>query len=389
MKENKRRIVHWDFVTKIILVISFLTIIFSFISPLILTLPAHSEKFNFTNTGPIGDTIGGIMNPFIALAGVFLTFLAFYMQIKANEIQIDQFQKGIKRERNLRILNEKKDLYNRLSLLKIDLKEIQSDIKFKAERLKNYFEKEKEFPFQTNILKRTSTKNYTRILEFDRLGIYNGFGFFLSHKKNWIENFSRLYDVLDFLTEYFHELYNTYNYHSEDIFKKKKSVIENLTTLMDNLTEFMTAFHMERFGGFSDSDFNEADLAKNTIEKYHEIINENYDENNNLIKETDLEKINTEVLKKFITEANMLRNKKMIFDPRLDPILRLAMSITNEMNLIRQNALNFAASIENEYNNLVIDEKDNKSYLTIINEIQSILEEELSKINLEEEEIDN
>jgi len=44
-------------------------------------------KFDFTNTGQIGDTIGGIMGPFIAVAAAILTFLAFWVQFKANEIQ--------------------------------------------------------------------------------------------------------------------------------------------------------------------------------------------------------------------------------------------------------------------------------------------------------------
>lgn len=39
---------------------------------------------DFTSTGPIGDTIGGIMGPFIAVAASILTFLAFWVQFKAN-----------------------------------------------------------------------------------------------------------------------------------------------------------------------------------------------------------------------------------------------------------------------------------------------------------------
>lgn len=48
---------------------------------------------NFLNSGEIGDTIGGIMGPFIAMIAAFLTFLAFWMQYKANKAQSDQFKK--------------------------------------------------------------------------------------------------------------------------------------------------------------------------------------------------------------------------------------------------------------------------------------------------------
>ena len=46
---------------------------------------------NFTNTGPIGDTIGGIMGPFIAIIASGLTFIAFWAQYKANLKQTEQF----------------------------------------------------------------------------------------------------------------------------------------------------------------------------------------------------------------------------------------------------------------------------------------------------------
>lgn len=49
------------------------------------------------NSALIGDTIGGIVGPIIGLFGVILTFLAFYIQYAANNVQrkalfIDQFE---------------------------------------------------------------------------------------------------------------------------------------------------------------------------------------------------------------------------------------------------------------------------------------------------------
>ena len=52
---------------------------------------------DFSTTGEIGDTIGGILGPFIAIAAAILTFLAFWVQFKANEqqksdLQIERFE---------------------------------------------------------------------------------------------------------------------------------------------------------------------------------------------------------------------------------------------------------------------------------------------------------
>jgi hypothetical protein len=68
-----------------------------FILPLIFSLPGLSWM-SFKNTGAIGDTINGIAGPFIALIGATLTFLAFYIQYKANVQQRRQFISELKRQ---------------------------------------------------------------------------------------------------------------------------------------------------------------------------------------------------------------------------------------------------------------------------------------------------
>lgn len=62
------------------------------ITLLILAFPFLFTSFgwfgiNFENTGQIGDTIGGILGPFVAICASILTFFAFWVQYKANEQQ--------------------------------------------------------------------------------------------------------------------------------------------------------------------------------------------------------------------------------------------------------------------------------------------------------------
>ncbi|MDN3694270.1 putative phage abortive infection protein [Chryseobacterium tructae] len=49
----------------------------------------HPTNFDVSTTGQIGDTIRGTTGPFIALLAGFLTFIAFWVQFKAN-IQVQQ-----------------------------------------------------------------------------------------------------------------------------------------------------------------------------------------------------------------------------------------------------------------------------------------------------------
>jgi hypothetical protein len=62
-------------------------IILIFISLYIFTRPAIFPAWDFTSTGQIGDTIGGITGPIINLIGAFLVYISFQAQIEANKIQ--------------------------------------------------------------------------------------------------------------------------------------------------------------------------------------------------------------------------------------------------------------------------------------------------------------
>ncbi|MGV7105779.1 putative phage abortive infection protein [Flavobacterium sp. U410] len=49
--------------------------------------PYHDEKGNLQYLGTFGDLVGGLLNPIIAIPATILTFLAFWVQFKANEQQ--------------------------------------------------------------------------------------------------------------------------------------------------------------------------------------------------------------------------------------------------------------------------------------------------------------
>lgn len=72
-----------DWKSKGLLFLALIFIILSFFAPFLLTRTELSTSPDFDKTGRIADTIGGLMSPFIALAGVVVTGLAFYIQFKA------------------------------------------------------------------------------------------------------------------------------------------------------------------------------------------------------------------------------------------------------------------------------------------------------------------
>lgn len=92
------------------------------------------ERFDFTETGQIGDTIGGVMGPFIAMAGIFLTFVAFLMQVRANEIQREQLHKSF----NMMQFEHKIESLHALQLMHIDVQNAIKDIEVRCDLIDEY-----------------------------------------------------------------------------------------------------------------------------------------------------------------------------------------------------------------------------------------------------------
>lgn len=82
-----------DLIIWLFLFVAFCLVLFSFFAPSLLVAEAKKEDLNFTATGNIGDTIGGLMNPFVAIAGILVTFLAFYIQFSFNKFQVNLFKR--------------------------------------------------------------------------------------------------------------------------------------------------------------------------------------------------------------------------------------------------------------------------------------------------------
>ncbi|MDX2189377.1 MAG: putative phage abortive infection protein [Bacteroidota bacterium] len=84
---NDKEFVKW----LIIAIISFLIVL---TLPFILHFPNpfNETAFDFSNSGNIGDTIGGVTAPFIGIILALLTFAAFWVQYRTNQEQFNQFE---------------------------------------------------------------------------------------------------------------------------------------------------------------------------------------------------------------------------------------------------------------------------------------------------------
>lgn len=205
-------------VSIILTIISLLLIIFACLAPLIFT--QCNSLVDFTNTGQIGDTIGGTMGPIVALAGVFMTFIAFLMQVDANKIQSCQLRKSF----NLGRLENKIESRNALQLMSVDINVMIKDVDAVCERIDKFYIAIKEKPTGDIPFFFTPKQSRLRYTSINRNLVYNAFATFMEAEES-LDDFRRIYTLMDFYSEGLDILYsNIYKPYTDDIMEIKKKI---------------------------------------------------------------------------------------------------------------------------------------------------------------------
>ena len=204
------------------------------------------DRLDFTKTGQIGDTIGGVMGPFIAMAGVFLTFVAFLMQVRANEIQREQLHKSF----NMKQLEHKIENLHALQLLHIDVQNSIKDIEVRCNLIDEYCRVLDANPLAEVACKRTSSQSIKRYQGIDRNLLYKAVNDFVQtdNKEDWYRN---IYTVLDYYSEGVDQLWNdVYIPNTKDIMHIKSAIPELYTKMVEGINSFSASHNkmlIERF----------------------------------------------------------------------------------------------------------------------------------------------
>ncbi len=100
----------FEFLKENILLAILISISFTLIAPFLFTIKLNVPWFDFTETGQIGDTIGGITAPFINILNAILIYIAFTEQLKANNLLKNQIDSEKDKEK-IRLGNIKELIY--------------------------------------------------------------------------------------------------------------------------------------------------------------------------------------------------------------------------------------------------------------------------------------
>lgn len=219
---------HYCIIFYALILLSIVCLLFAGFAPMVFTLA--SSGIDFTKTGQIGDTIGGLMGPFIAIAGVLMTFVAFLIQVRANEIQKEQLSKSFRLGR----LEETLECRNSLQLLQIDVKNVIRDINVRCDGIKkfcDYFDIEllSEIPCE-----RPSDLPLKRYRSLDRNYLYNAVQLFVEEKNRDV--FDNAYALLDYYSEGVQMLTDrVYEPYTNEIMKLKEGIPELYKSLCGSI----------------------------------------------------------------------------------------------------------------------------------------------------------
>jgi hypothetical protein len=190
------------------------------------------------NPNEIGDSIGGIMNPIIGLSASVLTFLAFYIQFKANKEQREFFHIGLAKEKqkhedekNEEKLREIKSHKSNIQILKVLINSMINYYIQSGKELNTFIIKESEKPLDINSFVFITNSSYENFQKLDLRDLYNSILFSFSDKDiEWEKDFVNMLTTLDFYEKLLNDIKKKYEIHA-----KAKS--DNLNAVGSRLNE--------------------------------------------------------------------------------------------------------------------------------------------------------
>ena len=221
-----------DIISFIFAGISIVLIIIGCFAPIVFT--QCRSLVDFTETGQIGDTIGGTMSPFVTIAGVFMTFIAFLMQVNANKIQSDQLRKSL----SLKLLENKIDSRNALELMSVDINVMIKNIDAICQEIEDFCKATEETPTGEIPFHFTPKQSHGRYVSINRNLVYNAFASFMSPDE-YLENFRATYSLMDFYCEGLDILYSViYKPYTDEIMSIKKQIPSAFEELINVVIDY-------------------------------------------------------------------------------------------------------------------------------------------------------
>ncbi len=262
---------------KLLLICMIVFLLFSLLSPILFT--QFSSSIDFSKSQNIGDSIS-IMNPFVTLISVFLTFLVFKTQVYQNKKQIEIFNlqaKNSKISENNRVLETQKENFD---MLTFDLDQFILDVSKRVEGFNEFVEYSENTVFNLKPIQRTSVFFLNNIFQNDRKLVYQYLKLLNQggiESNEWISKYRSLYSIIGSIPEYLNDIYRR-----SDLFLEGKSEFfiysQNETRA---IYQQLVAFNNSKVLPSSDENLELKKLLKDFFISYEKIVEKPLSEKTN------------------------------------------------------------------------------------------------------------
>ena len=341
--------------------LSFIVFLFLILISIDLANETENWKFlglDFTNKTEIissyGSLIGGILS-FLSIIFVLISFI--------------QQQEQIRNEKKEKLIDEKIELLNRLKLLSSFFKTAIDNIELQGKEMKQFFEKEKNFPSQMNQMYFITNKNFTRVIDLDSTSIYKAIIYNFKDNMDWEKMFLNIYNMFDFYSDAFKELKEKYQSQINFKVEEQRKINNHLKQFL-NLGANLVDDYKINFG----EDYLNRPWSKLVNEftpEYYKYLEECVQNN----ESTDLRIISNLYLKPFLQNAMLIRQEIGYdnFGSRI--LVNLSSDIRKKINELEVNCVYYAENIEKQYNEYFSIENENskklKEYRRQFDELQN------------------
>lgn len=313
--------------------------------------PRNFKPKNDKNLSPneIGDSIGGILNPIIGITGSILTFLAFYIQYKANKEQRKFFYIGLSLEKQKKIeenniINnrERKNHITNIKILKSLVSSMLEYYKSTSKNMEKFLLAEESKPLEIHLFKFGTNASYEYFEKLDFRDLYDSIVYsFQKKNENWEKDFIEILNVLNYYQRLIDEMRQTYRNHS----KSKADTLNNVgEILMKEIGNVLADSELKDFNGVND---------------FLAIVYNRYPNNEQIIpdkdfKGTDFEKLQNLFFKKYLTNLHEKFNASGLdkYKNQLDLFSILNKRIGGE----EFQSINYAAHLRDVYQTNFVDQ---------------------------------
>lgn len=313
--------------------------------------PKNTKSTNDKLLSPneIGDSIGGILNPIIGITGSILTFLAFYIQYKANKEQKKYFFIGLDNEKQKRIIeknqlaeNERKNHVTNIKILKSLITSILINIEKSDPLTKKFILEEKEKPLAAHIFNFSTNASYEYFKKLDFKDFYDSILYSFANKnEDWENDFIEVLNILDFYEKLLQEMKSTYFIHSQSKVEALNEIGRTLTKEIGNV-------------------LNDVDLKDlNGVQDYIAIVNNRNAKNEPIVPDNEFEpgdfsKIQDIFLTKYL--EHLYKRFKETNDEKFVKQLELFSGLNKQIWAVKFGSEKYVKNLQSAYDNYFADQ---------------------------------